>query len=90
MLKFFAPSDSFSASFVDRFVGRVIFDLITQVSDSVGADLRRDVLHHVQQDGFRLRWERNLYFEIVNIIEAAKPEPRGIAPIRVVECNRKL
>jgi len=40
------------------------------LSRRVGPDLNRDTMGNVQQAGFRLRREENVYLDIVKIIEA--------------------
>src|SRR5262245_32622024 len=50
----------------------ILLDLMTPISRRVGPELNRDTVGNVQQAGFHLRREENVYLDIVKIIEAGK------------------
>lgn len=52
----------------------ILLDVMTPLSRLVGPDLNRNTVGNVQQAGFRLRREENVYLDIIKIIEAVKPE----------------
>lgn len=53
----------------------VFLDLLTPLTRRLGPELNRDTVDNVQQAGFRLRREENVYLDIVKIIEAVKECP---------------
>jgi ubiquinone/menaquinone biosynthesis C-methylase UbiE len=52
----------------------IFLDLMTPLSRRFGPDLNRDTVANVQEAGFRIRREENVYLDIVKSIEAVKRE----------------
>jgi len=56
----------------------VFLDIMTPFSRRYGPDLNRDTVGNVLKAGFQIRREENVYLDVVKIIEAVKPAPRGL------------
>lgn len=50
-------------------------DLMTPITSRFGPDMNRDTVSNVLRAGFELRWEENIYIDVVKAIDARRPRP---------------